>query len=141
MAYLSNLISGQRGGTVKHVRSDTIEVAFGRIGELAQRVVTPRAILDVELRPGVIGGSAFRFRPLRYNYGDEAFENGRRFSREPRPINAPRAAAVRAEVDERAAEREGSGGAAGVFEPSGPVATRRRRECRRKGRWRAAVST
>src|SRR5262245_11187880 len=82
VAYLSNLISGQRGGTVKHVRSDTIEVAFGRIGELAQRVVTPRAILDVELRPGVVGGSAFRFRPLRYNYGDDAFENGRRFSRD-----------------------------------------------------------
>jgi uncharacterized protein YegL len=82
VAYLSNLISGQRGGTVKHVRSDTIEVAFGRIGELAQRVVTPRAILDVELRPGVVGGSAFRFRPLRFNYGDDAFENGRRFSRD-----------------------------------------------------------
>jgi uncharacterized protein YegL len=82
IACLSALISGARGGSVKHVRPDTIEVAFGRIGEVAQRVVAPRAILDVELRAGVVGGAAYRFRPARYRYGDDAFDAGRRFSRD-----------------------------------------------------------
>jgi len=82
IACLSSLISGARGGSVKHVRPDTIEVAFGRIGDVAQRVVAPRAILDLELRSGVIGGAAYRFRPARYSYGDDAFELGRNFSRD-----------------------------------------------------------
>jgi uncharacterized protein YegL len=79
---LSSLISGARGGTVKHVRADTIEVAFGRIGDVAQRVVAPRAILDLELRNGTVGGAAYRFRPARYGYGDSAFERGTLFSRD-----------------------------------------------------------
>lgn len=82
IACLSSLISGSRGGTVKHVRPDTIEVAFGRIGDVAQRVIAPRAILDLELRSGVVGGAAYRFRPARYRYGDDAFDMGRLFSRD-----------------------------------------------------------
>ena len=82
IACLASLIGGARGGTVKHVRSDTIEVAFGRIGDVAQRVVAPRAILDLELRAGCVGGAAYRFRPARHRYGDDAFEDGRHFSRD-----------------------------------------------------------
>jgi uncharacterized protein YegL len=79
---LTNLIAGGRGGTVKHVRPDTIEDAFGRMGEVAQRVVAPRALLELELKDGVVGGMAYRFRPARHRYGDDAFHEGRRFRRD-----------------------------------------------------------
>lgn len=82
IACLKSLISGGRGGTVKQIRSDTIEEAFGRIGDLAQRLVAPRAILNLDLVSGVVGGMAYRFRPARHRYGDDAFEMGRKFSRD-----------------------------------------------------------
>lgn len=77
---LQRLVSGGRGGTVKHVRSDTIGDAFGRIGEVAQQVVANRALLDLELRPGVIGGEAFRHRPARHRFAAGSFVRGTKFS-------------------------------------------------------------
>jgi hypothetical protein len=76
---LKTLVVGGRGGTVKHVRAETIGEAFGRIGESAQRVIAPRALLELELRGGVIGGLAYRFRPARHRYGNHAFDMGKRF--------------------------------------------------------------
>jgi uncharacterized protein YegL len=80
VSILQELVSGGRGGTVKHVRADTLSEAFGRIGEVAQRVVANRALFDLELAAGVVGGEAFRFRPARHRYGDTAFEGGTKFS-------------------------------------------------------------
>ena len=82
VAALQSLISGGRGGTVKTVRPDTLSECFGRIAEVAQRVVAKRAILDVELSPGTAGGTAYRFRPGRHSYGEQAFRNGRWFSQD-----------------------------------------------------------
>jgi uncharacterized protein YegL len=79
---LQRLVSGGRGGTVKQVRSDTLSEAFGRIAEVAQRVVANRALFDLELASGVVGGEAYRFRPARHHYGDDAFAGGRHFSRD-----------------------------------------------------------
>ncbi len=79
---LKALVVGGRGGTVKHVRAETIAEAFGRIGETAQRVVAPRALFELNLRGGVIGGLAYRFRPARHRYGEDAFEMGKRFARD-----------------------------------------------------------
>jgi uncharacterized protein YegL len=79
---LQTLVVGGRGGTVKHVRAETIGEAFGRIGESAQRIVAPRAIFELDLRGGVIGGLAYRFRPARHRYGDDAFDMGKRFRRD-----------------------------------------------------------
>jgi len=76
---MKQLICGRRGGTVKHVRSDTLTEAFGRIAEVAQCVVAKRSILEVELCPGVAGGSSYRFRPGRHAFGKNAFEGARRF--------------------------------------------------------------
>jgi uncharacterized protein YegL len=80
VARLQNLVSGARGGTVKQVRPDTLSDAFGRIAEVAQRVVANRCVFDFELASGVVGGEAFRFRPARHRYGDAAFRGGRRFT-------------------------------------------------------------
>ena len=79
VAALQTLVSGGRGGTVKQVRTDTLSDAFGRIAELAQRVVANRCIFDLELASGVVGGEAFRFRPARHRYGDAAFVGGTKF--------------------------------------------------------------
>lgn len=79
VAALQELVSGGRGGTVKQIRADTISDAFGRIAEAAATVVTNRALLDVELADGVIGGGAWRWRPGRHRYGNDAFESGRSF--------------------------------------------------------------
>lgn len=76
---LQELLCGGRGGTVKHVRSDTLESAFERIAEVARRVVAKRALLDVELKNGVVGGASYRFRPARHAYGKQAFDGGRHF--------------------------------------------------------------
>jgi len=77
---LKRLLGGSRGGTVKHVGPDTVGEAFGRIAEVAKRVVAKRSLLDIELRPGVVGGTAFRYRPGRHAYGKRAFRAGRHFS-------------------------------------------------------------
>jgi hypothetical protein len=73
---LKDLFAGRRGGTVKHVRSDTLGEAYERIGEVARNVVAKRSLLEVTLGPGVVGGSAFRFRPARHAYGKGAFRDG-----------------------------------------------------------------
>ncbi len=77
---LQDLVAGGRGGTVKHVRAETLSDAFGRIAEVSQRVVANRALFDLELAPGVVGGEAFRFRPARHRYGESAFVGGTKFS-------------------------------------------------------------
>ena len=76
---LQDLISGGRGGTVKHVRSETLSSAFEQIAKVAKRVVAKRALLDVELKGGAVGGASYRFRPARHAYGKRAFENGQHF--------------------------------------------------------------
>lgn len=77
---MKRLVCGGRGGTVKHVTPDTIAQAFGRIAETAQRVVAKRALLDIELRDGVTGGRAYRFRPGRHDFGPRAFADGVHFA-------------------------------------------------------------
>jgi uncharacterized protein YegL len=76
---LKDLVCGHRGGTVKHVRTETLGEAYGRIGDVARRVVAKRALLRVELARGVVGGAAYRFRPARHSYGASAFAEGRVF--------------------------------------------------------------
>lgn len=76
---LQELVSGGRGGTVKQIRSDTIAEAFGHIAETAARLISNRAVFDFELARGVVGGAAFRYRPARHRFGDNAFVDGRRF--------------------------------------------------------------
>jgi hypothetical protein len=77
---LQELVSGGRGGTVKHVRSETLADAFDRIAEVAQRVVTNRAHVEFELSPGVIGNTACRYRPGRHTFGQDAFAGGSKFT-------------------------------------------------------------
>jgi hypothetical protein len=88
---MKRLISGHRGGTVKHLRKETLGEAYGRVGEVAQRVVAKRALLSVELGAGVVGGAAFRFRPARHAYGQNAFEHGRLFEADLGTLEAGRA--------------------------------------------------
>ena len=76
---LQELMSGGRGGTVKQIRPDTISDAFGHIAEAAATVVSNRAVLQVELAAGVIGGAAWRWRPGRTRFGKNAFEPGNVF--------------------------------------------------------------
>ncbi len=77
---LQDLVSGGRGGTVKQVRAETLSEAFGRIAEVSQRVVANRAYFELSLAAGVVGGDAFRFRPARHRYGENAFAAGTRFT-------------------------------------------------------------
>ncbi len=77
---LRDLICGQRGGTVKHVRRETLSDVFCRIAQVAQRVVATRSLLDFELSGGVRGGSAYRFRPGGHGFGPTAFQAGTKFS-------------------------------------------------------------
>jgi hypothetical protein len=76
---LQDVVSGGRGGTVKQVRPETLGDAFDRIAEVAQRVVSNRALLEFTLSPGVIGSAAFRYRPGRHRFPDGSFENGATF--------------------------------------------------------------
>ena len=87
---LQALVAGGRGGTVKLVRSETLADAFGRIAEVAQRVVTNRALFDLSLAAGVVGGDAFRFRPARHRYGESSFEDGRHFATDLGTLEAGR---------------------------------------------------
>jgi len=77
---LQDVIGGVGGGTVQSVRSETLADAFGHIAALARRAVAKRALLDVELAPGVVGGRAYRYRPGRFAFGRAAFEAGRHFA-------------------------------------------------------------
>jgi hypothetical protein len=79
IAALQDLVQGGRGGTVKHVRPDSIGEAFGRMAETVAHVITNRAIFEFELQPGVVGGAAYRYRPARHRFGDDAFQAGRIF--------------------------------------------------------------
>ncbi len=88
---LKRLVCGHRGGTVKHVRKETLGEAYGRVGEVAQRVVAKRALLTLELGSGVVGGMAYRFRPARHCYGPNVFENGRLFETDLGTLESGRA--------------------------------------------------
>lgn len=76
---LQEFVSGGRGGTVKHVRAETLGDAFDRIGVVAQTVVSNRAVLELDLAPGVIGIAAHRYRPGRHRYRSDAFVDGAKF--------------------------------------------------------------
>jgi uncharacterized protein YegL len=76
---LQELFAGKRGGTVKSVREDTIEVAFERVATVARKVVATRCLVEMDLAPGVVGGDAFRYRPARVKFPAPAFEEGKRF--------------------------------------------------------------
>lgn len=76
---LKSLVGGSRGGTVKHVRPETLAEAYGRMADAAQRVVAKRSLLRIEMSRGVVGGAAYRFRPARHAYGPHAFQQGRIF--------------------------------------------------------------
>ncbi len=87
---LQEVIGGVGGGTVQSVRSEMLADAFGHIAALARRVVAKRALLDVQLAPGVVGGRAYRYRPGRFAFGRTAFENGRLFARDLGTLEAGR---------------------------------------------------
>jgi Mg-chelatase subunit ChlD len=76
---MKRLLCGRRGGTVKHIDAESIEDAFARIAEVAQRIVAKRSLVDVELVGGTVGGEAWRHRPGRHAFGRGAFELGVRF--------------------------------------------------------------
>src|SRR6185503_13631934 len=76
---LQELVSGGRGGTVKHIRSETLSDAFDRIAEVARRVVSNRALVEFELAPGMVGNAAYRYRPGRHAFGENAFADGKTF--------------------------------------------------------------
>jgi hypothetical protein len=76
---LQELVSGGRGGTVKHIRTETLGDAFDRIAEVARNVVTNRASFELTLSPGVVGSAAYRYRPGRHRFGENAFEGGSQF--------------------------------------------------------------
>jgi len=77
---MKRLICGRRGGTVKLVQPDTIGDAFARVAEVAQLVVAKRALLNIELSGGVVGGAVYRHRPGRHSFGKAAFVRGTRFA-------------------------------------------------------------
>jgi len=91
VAALQDLVSGGRGGTVKQIRSETLGEAFGRIAEVASTVVTNRALVEFELRPGVAGGSAYRHRPGRHRFPENCFADGRVFRTDLGTLEAGRA--------------------------------------------------
>lgn len=76
---LKTIVGGERGGTVKHARTDTLRKIFRRLGVSGRRVAARLGILRFETAPGVVGGSAYRFRPARHSFGPTAFENGHVF--------------------------------------------------------------
>jgi len=76
---MQQLLGGHRGGTVKHVRKQTLGEAYERIGAVARRVVSKRALVSIALGSGVVGGAVYRFRPGRFAYGAQAFRGGTRF--------------------------------------------------------------
>ncbi len=87
---LRRVVAGRRGGTVKHVRAETLEDAYGRIAESARDVVTKRALLRIDTARGVVGGAAFRFRPARHSFGPDAFRRGRSFETDLGTLEAGR---------------------------------------------------
>ena len=76
---LKTIVGGQRGGTVKHARTETLGDIFRRLGASGRRVGARLGILRFETSPGVVGGAAYRYRPARHAYGANAFQNGRVF--------------------------------------------------------------
>src|SRR5262245_3131802 len=110
---LQELVSGGRGGTVKHVRSETLADAFDRIAEVAQRVVTNRAQVEFELSPGVVGSTACRYRPGRHTFGQNAFENGTKFTTDLGTMEAGRTYSLLFQV--RLPESEGGATEVGRF--------------------------
>jgi len=104
VAILQDLFAGRRGGTVKSVRKETIRSAFERVAEVAQKVVATRCRISVELKPGVVGGDVFRYRPARVRFPDPAFVDGKRFSADLGTIETGRTYTLLLEV--RPPERE-----------------------------------
>jgi hypothetical protein len=94
VALLQDLISGGRGGTVKQVREDTLGEAFERIAEVATRIVSNRAIFRLELAPGVVGAAAYRYRPGRHRFADDAFGDGTAFETDLGAIESGRTYAL-----------------------------------------------
>jgi len=76
---MKRLLCGRRGGTVKHIDSETIGDAFVRVGEVARRIVAKRALIEVQLVGGVVGGEVWRHRPGRHAFGRGAFAMGVHF--------------------------------------------------------------
>lgn len=76
---LRRVVGGRRGGTVKHVRKETLEDVFRRLATSGRRVASRLSLLRFETAAGVVGGAAFRFRPARHAYGEWAFGDGRVF--------------------------------------------------------------
>lgn len=76
---LKQVVGGQRGGTVKHARADTLGGAFRRLAVWGRNVGARLCLLRFETAAGVVGGAAYRFRPARHAYGEDAFERGRVF--------------------------------------------------------------
>jgi uncharacterized protein YegL len=87
---LKGLFSGPRGGTVKHVRAETLEEAYTLVADGARSVVSKRALVRLALAPGVVGGGAHRFRPGRFDFGPQAFRGGRSFDADLGTLEAGR---------------------------------------------------
>jgi hypothetical protein len=98
VALLQELVSGGRGGTVKQVRDETLADAFGRIAESARSVVSNRATFELQLGAGVVGSTAFRYRPGRHAFGEDAFIGANRFRTDLGTIEAGRTYSLLFEV-------------------------------------------
>ncbi len=88
---LKRIVCGRRGGSVKHVRDETLSDAFQRMADSARRVVARLALLRIQTARGVVGGSAHRFRPARHAFGDDAFVRGRVFEQDIGTLESGRA--------------------------------------------------
>lgn len=125
---LQELVSGGRGGTVKQVRLDTLADAFDWIGTTSQRIVSNRAIVEVALAPGVVGRRAYRYRPGRHAYGDQAFVGGVRFRTDIGTLESGRTYSLLFElrVPTAGGAGDGTGAASGTVTPLGRVSVRLR---------------
>jgi uncharacterized protein YegL len=98
VAVMQGLVSGHRGGTVKHVRTETLGEAYERVGAVARSVVSKRAMVSIDLASGVVGGSVYRFRPGRHAYGQDAFQSGVHFETDLGTLESGRAYSLLFEV-------------------------------------------
>jgi len=95
---LQSIFGGQRGATVIHARSDTLGDVFRSLGASGRRVGARLALLRFETAAGVVGGSAYRYRPARHAYGPAAFEKGRVFETDIGTLEVDRAYSLVFEV-------------------------------------------
>jgi uncharacterized protein YegL len=120
VALLQQFVSGGRGGTVKQVRTETLADAFDRIAEVARRVVSNRAQIELDLAPGVVGNAAYRYRPGRHRFAESAFGGGSRFSAELGTLESGRTYSLLFEV--RLPEAEADATTIGRFSLRVPAA-------------------